>query len=420
MSDARLRYGHFWLLWCSQCITIAGLTVIVPHLLLYLQELGGVDATALQWWSGLCLLAPFCTQFLSAPLWGRLGDRWSRKWMVVRALFGLSLTFGCMALVQAPWQFFLCRLLQGICGGITEANIAFAITQTDPKKSGRILGRLNGATAAGSLIGPVAGSLLATFLGYKALFTMMAGLLILCTIWAALVLQEGAQVHGSETISSPSISLRETLLRLVRHRMLRGALLLGCCAQMGIYGVVGIMPLYIGGLLNNTEQVKLWIGGLQAVTWGVAMLSSPWWGRRNDKRSVVSSLLLATICCGISIILQGFVHSMEGLLFLRLLQGFFLSAIVPSIYLCVRQEVPEKLYSSYTGMVSSILLCGQILGPLLATLLLLRFSPAWVIGWMGLLYLIGAVCLFLPSLQMRNTVSTPDSRTALHPTARYD
>lgn len=404
MSDTGDRQVSLWPLWCSQCIAIAGLTVIVPHLPLYIKELEA-SPEAVQWWSSLCLLAPACTQFFSAPIWGHLGDRWSRKWMIIRALFGLALIFAIMSIVQTSWQFLLCRLLQGICGGVVEANVAFAISQAKPEQSGRVLGRLNGATAAGSLLGPVLGSLLAVFWGYKILFLLTGIALALCAIWTTLTLQEHRSPTKEDTTASQSPSLKAICYALLRNRTIQAVLLLGICVQAGIYGFVGTIALHIDALLQNPQSTGLWVGGLQAVTWGTTLVSSSWWGRHNDRSHVGYNLGWAAIGCGIAIFLQGFVPFLLLFILLRLAQGFFFSALVPSMYLCVRQQVPQDHYSSSIGIVSSVLVCGQIIGPLFASLLSLTLPLSWVIGCMGLFYLAGAAYLFYTLLSTRGQKS---------------
>jgi MFS family permease len=97
---------NFRVLWSSQFLAIAGLTVMVPLLPFYMEELGAKDPQSVQFWSGLALGAPAITLGLASPLWGKLGDHWSRKWMVIRAIFGLGFSLCLMGLVQTPLQFF--------------------------------------------------------------------------------------------------------------------------------------------------------------------------------------------------------------------------------------------------------------------------------------------------------------------------
>lgn len=93
-------------LWGGQFLAIAGLTVMVPLLPLYLEQLGAHNPQAVRFWTGWALAAPAISLGLASPLWGRLGDRWGRKWMVVRALLGLGLSVCGMGLAQTPLQFF--------------------------------------------------------------------------------------------------------------------------------------------------------------------------------------------------------------------------------------------------------------------------------------------------------------------------
>ncbi|WP_423830912.1 MFS transporter, partial [Staphylococcus pseudintermedius] len=76
-------------------MAIAGLTVLVPLLPIYIASLKQLNIFEIQLWSGIAIAAPAITTMLASPLWGKLGDRLSRKWMVLRALFGLGL---CLSL----------------------------------------------------------------------------------------------------------------------------------------------------------------------------------------------------------------------------------------------------------------------------------------------------------------------------------
>jgi len=106
MTDAAVWRKNFLVLWNGQFLAIAGLTVMVPILPFYMEELGVEGQQAIQFWTGLTLAAPAFTLGLASPVWGKIGDRWGRKWMVIRAIFGLGLIVCLMALAQTPLQFF--------------------------------------------------------------------------------------------------------------------------------------------------------------------------------------------------------------------------------------------------------------------------------------------------------------------------
>ena len=50
---------------------------------------------------------------ISAPLWGRVGDKYGSKLLVMRSLTAFILTKAGMAFVTAPWQLFALRALLG-------------------------------------------------------------------------------------------------------------------------------------------------------------------------------------------------------------------------------------------------------------------------------------------------------------------
>ncbi|MGH3729202.1 MAG: MFS transporter, partial [Micromonosporaceae bacterium] len=180
------RHRSFRLLWTGQFTATAGLTVVVPLLPFYLAGFGlrGAD---LALWTGLALTAPALTQAVASGFWGWVSDRYGRTAMVVRAQLGLTVAVALMALADSPWEFLAARLIQGAFGGVGAASAAYVCSQAEPHKRGRSLGGLVGATGAGSLVGPLAGALLATGFGYPALFGVVAAMLAVASVASLLM-----------------------------------------------------------------------------------------------------------------------------------------------------------------------------------------------------------------------------------------
>ena len=55
-------------------------------------------------WSGLAFSATFFTAALFAPLWGRLGDLYGRKLMLIRASLGMTIAISLIGTAQNVWQ----------------------------------------------------------------------------------------------------------------------------------------------------------------------------------------------------------------------------------------------------------------------------------------------------------------------------
>src|SRR3712207_9166935 len=75
----------FGVLLISQLAATTGFMFVMPFLPLYVQRLGVEDAGQAAAWAGLLNTATAVTMALAAPLWGRLGDRYGQKKMLLRA-----------------------------------------------------------------------------------------------------------------------------------------------------------------------------------------------------------------------------------------------------------------------------------------------------------------------------------------------
>lgn len=114
--------------------TVFAMTLVLPFLPLYVEELGVRGNAAIVQWSGIAFGANFLAAGLIAPLWGHLGDRFGRKPMLVRASLGMALTMPLMGMSTNIWQFVGLRLLAGIAGGYSSgATILIAV----PRKNCR-------------------------------------------------------------------------------------------------------------------------------------------------------------------------------------------------------------------------------------------------------------------------------------------
>lgn len=374
----------------GQFLATAGLMVMVPLLPLLMRELGAVDVRSNGLWSGLALAAPAVTHMICAPLWGRAGDRWGRKWMVVRALLGLGLALILMGLAQTPLQFVLCRLLQGACGGIVDATSAYAGAESSPEQRGRVLGLLQSSTAAGSLVGPLIGGLMADLVGFADLLVMMGVLTAGCGVLISRRLKTSLSASAPfQAVPAPA-SLRREFAGIWRHPRLRAFVVTGICAQIGMYGIVTAFAPHVEARLVDDRYLATWVGALQALAWGAGMIGGYWWGRRNDAKPVESNLFWALLGCGLSVVLQAVPQQAEWLIPLRMMQGFCFSALIQSVFLAIAQTSDKRNCGVRIGAAQSFLTVGQIIGSLVGAALGMWLSTSAVFLVMGGLIMLGA------------------------------
>ncbi len=142
-------------LWFGQFLVMAGMTMIVPFLSLYLQnDLGLQDEHQIGTWAGLIFAGNFVTSFLFQPLWGKLSDRYGRKVMLLRSGFGMAIVMTMMGFATAPWHLLVLRMVNGTISGFNPASISLVSSTAPKEKMGFVMGTLQSGAIAGTILGP--------------------------------------------------------------------------------------------------------------------------------------------------------------------------------------------------------------------------------------------------------------------------
>src|ERR1700751_1807556 len=157
--------------------TIVAMTLLLPFLPLYVEQLGVTDHAAIVQWSGIAYGATFLSAALTAPLWGRLGDRYGRKLMLIRASLGMAVAMSLIGMAHNVWELVGLRLLAGLLGGYASGSTVLVAAQTPKSRTGWALGVLSSGIMAGNLVGPLIGGVLPPLIGIRSTF-LLAGAVI--------------------------------------------------------------------------------------------------------------------------------------------------------------------------------------------------------------------------------------------------
>jgi DHA1 family multidrug resistance protein-like MFS transporter len=90
-----------YIMFAAQLMTAVGFSSIFPFFPLYVHELGSSTGMNLDVLAGLVFSSQAFTMMLAAPIWGTIADRYGRKLMVERAMFGGSIILLLMAFVRS-------------------------------------------------------------------------------------------------------------------------------------------------------------------------------------------------------------------------------------------------------------------------------------------------------------------------------
>ena len=157
----------------------------MPFLPLYIRDLGVSDVADIAFWTGLTLGATPAVTAFSAPLWGRVGDRYGSKVLVLRSLSAFVLTKGAMAFVTAPWQLFALRALSACSRATARLPSRWP---PNPRRGNRWRGRSapsRSRSGLGPAVGPVIGGILAQAVGLRASFIVAAVFYLLAMLLIA-------------------------------------------------------------------------------------------------------------------------------------------------------------------------------------------------------------------------------------------
>ncbi len=167
--------GHRLLfLYLAVFITIVGFGMVFPLLPFYAQRFG---ATPLQ--LGLLAASFSITQFLAAPIVGRLSDRFGRKPIMTISLLGTAGSFFAFGFAPSlPWLFVSRAIHGAFSSGVFPIASAYIGDSTSKEERVVYMSKLTATLALGFIVGPAVAGLLASI--FPALPFLIAGLLALC------------------------------------------------------------------------------------------------------------------------------------------------------------------------------------------------------------------------------------------------
>ncbi|MEA1651548.1 MFS transporter [Nitrospirillum sp. BR 11164] len=340
--------------------TIAGLSLILPFLPLYVERLGVVGHAAIVQWSGIAYGATFFGAGATAPLWGKFADRYGRKVILIRASLAMTVAIALTGLVQDVYQLAALRLLAGLLGGYASGSIVLVATQTPKARSGWALGILSTGMLAGSLAGPLIGGALPGLIGLRQTFFAAAGVIFLTFIATATLIREEprARAAGPHVAGSPWRQIPD-------RRPVYAMLLTACMLMVANMSIEPIITVYVGQIAAPGSDIAFLSGLVMAGGALASMLAAPRVGRLTDRlgpRTVVIACLAAT---GALMIPQAFVTHVWQLVGLRFLMGLTLAGLLPAITTLIRHAVPDRVAGAILGYSTSAQFAGQVAGPLL-------------------------------------------------------
>lgn len=137
-------------------IVMLGFGIAIPLTPFYVTHFNA-SGTAL----GLMMALYSLMQFVFAPVWGRLSDRFGRKPVLLIGIGGFALSFLLQGLAQNLIQFMVVRTLAGILSSATlPTAMAYVADTTTIESRAKGVGMLGASMGVGMIFGPMLGGFL--------------------------------------------------------------------------------------------------------------------------------------------------------------------------------------------------------------------------------------------------------------------
>jgi len=364
---------NLYIIWGAELVAIAGFGIMGSFLPLYIKDLGITDPDAVTWWSGLVFAAHAVSMTIFAPIWGSLADRYGRKIMVERAMFGGAVVMTAMGMVQNVQQLILLRAIQGALTGTVTAATTLVASSAPRERSGYALGLLQTAVWGGASVGPLLGGLIADTWGYRATFWVTGGLLFVAglTVWRFVVEDF---VPPAESDGKVDGGFWHGLKLVVGDRGLLSLFTVRFLVRTATRLTTPILPLFIEVLAPATERIASLTGLVSATSAGTSAVGAVTLGRASDRVGYRRVLLVCTLGVAVVFLPQFFVTNPWQLLLLQGLMGFVMSGVLASISALMANLAPEGRQGAVYGIDASVVSMANAAGPMLGSTIAIWFG----------------------------------------------
>ncbi len=188
-SRGECALNRLLVLFFVSAVDVLGFGIMIP-LIPYMGDRFGATPAEITW----TLAAYSVCQFIAAPIWGRISDRYGRRPVLIIGLIGACIGYLILAYATSLTGLYVSRIVGGLMAGNISAALAYASDVSAPKDRAKSLGMIGAAIGIGFMLGPAIGGALAGSDPATANFALPAfvscGLAILAMLLVFFVLPE--------------------------------------------------------------------------------------------------------------------------------------------------------------------------------------------------------------------------------------
>ncbi|MDQ7029593.1 MAG: MFS transporter [Ardenticatenia bacterium] len=376
-----------FIMFTAQLVSAMGFSIIFPFLPLYVQALGTRTGLSTEFWAGMVFSSQAVTMMVASPIWGSLADRYGRKLMVQRAMFGGAVVLAAMGFVRSAEELALLRALQGLITGTVSAVNALVAASTPRNRTGYAMGMIQVGLWGGVAVGPLAGGWLADTFGFRAAFGVTGTLLAVAglLVWR--------WVDEPPTLASPEVAhmgFLEAWRHVLRSTGVMPTYMLRFLSWLARNILLPVAPLFVQTLLPANAPVSTVTGLVVGITSAASTASAIVLGRLGDRLGHRRILVAGALLAALFYFPQSLVQSAWQFLALQALTGAAAGGITPSLSALLAHYTQPGEEGAVYGLDNSVVSAARAVAPMLGAGVAVWFGLRGTFVVAGLLFIVVA------------------------------
>jgi DHA1 family tetracycline resistance protein-like MFS transporter len=380
----------------SVFIDSLGFGIIIPSLPPVIMELTGEPVSTAARWGGLLMAVYAVLQFLMAPVFGALSDRFGRRPVLLASLFAFGVDFLLTGLATSMVWLFLGRAFAGVFGASFATAGAYIGDISDDSDRARNFGLIGAAWGSGFTLGPVIGGFVAEEIGLRAPFYVAAALALANVIFGWFVLPESLPPERRRPFEWSRANPFGALRSMALMPAVAGLLVAAFLYQVAHDSLPAVWMYYVQHKFGWGPSESGWsltfVGVMTVLVMGG--LTGALVPKLGERRAIVIGFLLMTVgFLAYALVPYGW------MIYPAIAIGSLGGIANPAMQSVMSRQAGPSAQGELQGVIASLAGVAAIFSPLFMSELFARFSaPDAPVSLPGAPFLVAAALVFLCAL----------------------
>ncbi len=411
-KSVKRKYPELYALWTGLFVDILGFYIIIPYLPSLITTYNTTPLVI-----GLLLATNAIFTLFSAPVWGRLSDKFGRRPILLIAEAGTCSAFLILAFSNSLPLLFVARIVDGIFGGNYPITKAIITDSVPPKDRGLQMTNIGIAHTLAGLVAPALGGFLSIFLIFGPNYPLaLPGLISACLSFSTIIITfffiKESWPKSKRELAEKHIKVK---LKLWRNKDALFLLTQFAFHTFSFIMYVSTLSIFIGLILGLDiigVSLLLTVSGISRAIVRFTFLKPTIriLGEKKTKILGLSILIITFILVGI---FGTFYREIWIFIVLMVLVSYGVSCARGLMMSKVTETVSPKDIGKINGYTTTLDSLAQIFGPILGTFLIQEFDPYLFGLLMGTLAIIALAMSFKKVIMYRDKVKLKELKPSI-------